>query len=281
MECEHYTYAAGEAAVSGLEPSSDGIQSSHSITINGAARLWHPMDGLASPPSAATSKDSIGILSQSAAWIASQRASLAAILALLEDEQGLMASRPVPHGEDACKQLSIFDLPGCSSKTAPESSHTDQPYGEPCESEDTIPEMAHLMPPMSERRTYGRGGLCSHTAPTLTVHGNYNRKGCSATSGDGLATWCKKTLPTLLRTDATKPRRGRGSVARGGGEKLTDALLSRLPQTTAAHTIGIRLTPDFCEWWMGWPIGASASLHSATRGSHCKRRSRGDCSEGL
>lgn len=48
--------------------------------------------------------------------------------------------------------------------------------------------------------------------PTLTVSGNYNRKGVSPTSGDGLAT-----------------------------------------------VLGGPLNPDWCEWFMGWPIGWTAS----------------------
>jgi hypothetical protein len=53
--------------------------------------------------------------------------------------------------------------------------------------------------------------------PTLTVCGNYNRKGASKTSGDGLATALKN------------------------GE---DANLNNGP-----------LNPEWCEWFMGWPIG--------------------------
>ena len=56
--------------------------------------------------------------------------------------------------------------------------------------------------------------------PTLTVFGNHNRKGASKTSSDGLSTALKK----LEESDG-----------------------SRGP-----------LNPDWCEWFMGWPINATA-----------------------
>lgn len=55
--------------------------------------------------------------------------------------------------------------------------------------------------------------------PTVTVHGNYNRKGLSSQSGDGLATMV---------------RRFNGDARNG------------------------RLNPTWVEWLMGWPIGWSA-----------------------
>jgi hypothetical protein len=247
--------------------------------------------------------DTHGILVESRTWIASQRASLAEILAALECAQDCTGNQQAPRGEDVCRQSMPFDQHGFSLKTLHGSNPTDQQSGEHCETEDTIPEMAHLMPRMSERPTSGGAGLCSQTAPTLTrsdggggpghqgrqgglnlrtwvlqktgptltVHGNYNRKGASATSGDGLATWCKKTLPTLCATDHKSPYSAEGyqKQAQKRSKPLRD---------TAAHTIGIRLTPGYCEWWMGWPIGASASRHSETHGCRSKRRRHGNFS---
>ena len=81
-----------------------------------------------------------------------------------------------------------------------------------------------------------------------------------------------------------------------GGSLWTGAILGwdsrwirryALQQTTAGPGTGIRLTPTFAEWWMGWPLGASAmmpeasaSLPSETRGSRSRQRSPGACSEG-
>jgi hypothetical protein len=62
--------------------------------------------------------------------------------------------------------------------------------------------------------------------PTLTVHGNYNRKGASANSGDGLATALnREALPTLCARDYRAP--GKKSYAdRGGGGKVSSFRLS-------------------------------------------------------
>jgi hypothetical protein len=78
--------------------------------------------------------------------------------------------------------------------------------------------------------------------PTLTVCGNYNRKGASPTSGDGLAT-ALKMLPTLVARDFRYP--GRSRMERTGS-KAGECL----PQV-----IGGPLNPPWCEWFMGWPIG--------------------------
>lgn len=62
--------------------------------------------------------------------------------------------------------------------------------------------------------------------PTPTVCGNHNRKGASATSGDGLATAVATSLTTLA-----------GTLLRSGIQP------------------GGQLSADWTEWLMGWPIG--------------------------
>jgi hypothetical protein len=83
--------------------------------------------------------------------------------------------------------------------------------------------------------------------PTLTVCGNYNAKGASASSGDGLATALKKLMPTLVARDYRHP--GRSRLERTGGTHG-----ECLPQVIAGP-----LNPDWCEWFMGWPVGWTAS----------------------
>lgn len=78
--------------------------------------------------------------------------------------------------------------------------------------------------------------------PTLTVCGNYNRKGASATSGDGLATAITK-MPTLCARDYRSP--GRSRWERTGGKQG-----EVLPQV-----VGGPLNPTWCEWYMGFPLG--------------------------
>jgi len=60
--------------------------------------------------------------------------------------------------------------------------------------------------PMSERTICERE---SGLLPTPTVCGNYNRKGASPTSGDGLITALRKMWPTMLARDSRTVRGGR------------------------------------------------------------------------
>jgi len=62
--------------------------------------------------------------------------------------------------------------------------------------------------------------------PTPTVSGNYNRKGCSKTSGDGLATYVRR-FPGQQRRNS--------------------------PPLNIQ--VGGQLNPDWVEWLMGWPVG--------------------------
>ena len=114
---------------------------------------------------------------------------------------------------------------------------------------------------MSERptRATGFGSLL----PTLTVCGNYNRKGASATSGDGLATALKK-MPTLVAMDYRSP--GRSRMERTGGKQG-----EVLPQV-----VGGPLNPMWCEWFMGFPPGWTELKPLAMRKSHCALQQHGE-----
>ena len=116
--------------------------------------------------------------------------------------------------------------------------------------------------------------------PTVTVHGNYNRKGCSPNSGDGLAMVLRReSLPTPKASDADKGGRGdlltvlRGyetahagtlptPTARdwrsGKASQATHDANSRPLNETMAKMAGNqsgRMNPRFVEWMMGYPIG--------------------------
>lgn len=123
------------------------------------------------------------------------------------------------------------------------------------------------------------GGVNLRTAvsiPTLTVHGNYNRKGASATSGDGLATFVSLfPTPTATNTKAVhmrgsdkgKPREARSYLLT---PTCNDAKNSTLPPSQAqrdgmagylirnGEPSGGQLNPDWVEWLMNWPIGWSS-----------------------
>ena len=86
---------------------------------------------------------------------------------------------------------------------------------------------------MWERRTSGTEyGLW----PTVTVCGNYNRKGASANSGDGLAT-AVKMWPTPTKSDGEG---GPGCSGRAGGLNLRTAV-ALLPTPTATNTKAVHM----------------------------------------
>ena len=104
--------------------------------------------------------------------------------------------------------------------------------------------------------------------PTPTVCGNYNRKGASSTSGDGLATVVRMfPTPTATNTKANhmrgadngKPREARNYLAtptardwRSG--KASQATMDRNSRPLSEQ-IGGQLNPNWVEWLMGWPPG--------------------------
>jgi DNA (cytosine-5)-methyltransferase 1 len=105
--------------------------------------------------------------------------------------------------------------------------------------------------------------------PTPTVCGNYNRKGASATSGDGLAT-AVRNFPTPRASDGRKGIRTPEGAARererkGGGIDLPSA-------------VNGRLNPDWVEWLMGWPIGWTALQPLAMDKFREWQQQHGDCS---
>jgi hypothetical protein len=81
--------------------------------------------------------------------------------------------------------------------------------------------------------------------PTPTVCGNYNRKGLSETSGDGLATAVSK-WPT--------PRTAGMCGGTGSWELLNkNTTIKEARQMGAGN--GGTLNPTWVEWLMGWPLG--------------------------
>ena len=143
--------------------------------------------------------------------------------------------------------------------------------------------------------------------PTLTVCGNYNAKGASKKAGDGLATALAKRLPTLLASECSEGRTP--NAVHGSGTMSLTAAVARLPTLTArdfrserrsaqgfskraaerrGHTLpatldheaggqGGPLNPDWCEWFMGFPIGWTASEPLATHRFQEWRQQHGKC----
>jgi hypothetical protein len=115
---------------------------------------------------------------------------------------------------------------------------------------------------------FQRAPLVPHTSaiesglwPTPTIDGNYNRKGASKTSGDGLATAVKRwPTPTARdhKSDSCSPafRAKRDAMAIG---------------KTLPWVLGGLLNPTWVEWLMGYPAGWTVCEGWGTRSS---RRSR-------
>lgn len=106
--------------------------------------------------------------------------------------------------------------------------------------------------------------------PTLTVHGNYNRKGASPNAGDGLATAVTKLMPTLTASDATGGFCDPNMVPenRQGAQSLKE--VTRGP-----------LNPTWLEWFMGFPAEWTAlprsempSVRRSRSGSGARSRKR-------
>lgn len=111
-----------------------------------------------------------------------------------------------------------------------------------------------------------QGGLNLRTAvanwPTPTVCGNYNRKGASATSGDGLATAVLKVATPTARDWRS------GKASQATHDKNSRPL---------SEQIGGSLNPTWVEWLMGWPLGWTDLKPLATDKSHCAQPAHGGC----
>jgi len=84
--------------------------------------------------------------------------------------------------------------------------------------------------------------------PTPSVCGNYNRKGLSPTSGDGLATKVK-----MYPTPQNRGYKGKSQRA-NFQEDNRDALPNVCGENTLPNK-SLRLSPDWVEWLMNFPEG--------------------------
>lgn len=273
-------------------------------SMSGAAESFKSPDGFRASMSNARTFDNSTLLHGKDAWIASQRDSLAKIFHVQAQVRAYEENDPALYG-NCSKQLTSFNHQSSSSKTPPESGQkAEEKSFKPLWRRDIPGETERLRPLMSARAIKEiAGGVL---LPTLTVCGNWNRRGVSQNSGDGLATAIRtlptlcardppnsggkkltkrgksrlptaiKHLPTLLKSDGA---RGPTKVERpdSGGPSLHTALRrlqnqSLASETTPESTTGFRLTPEFAEWWMGWPIRWTALKPAETGKSRSKQR---------
>ena len=109
--------------------------------------------------------------------------------------------------------------------------------------------MLFQLPTLARTMIVIGSGLSQEKFPTPTVCGNYNRKGASKTSGDGLATYVKK-WPTPQASD----NRDRGCLS----TPAIDRRIKKGKQVMLSMCVSSengRLNPMWAEWLMGWPIG--------------------------
>ena len=130
--------------------------------------------------------------------------------------------------------------------------------------------------------------------PTPTVCGNYNRKGASKTSGDGLATAVLKW--TTPQASDHRPRATFASTQRRMEKGKQISLEAKVKWTTpTAHMAketnapsehlrntptltaqaGGSLNPTWVEWLMGWPLGWTDLKPLGTDKSHCVQQQPG------
>jgi hypothetical protein len=109
--------------------------------------------------------------------------------------------------------------------------------------------MCYQRPILGPIMSVTASGASQEMFPTPTVCGDYNRKGASKTSGDGLATYIRK-YPTPCARDY-KGARTDGAMALTGRNQATNSL----PDYLASIGQRGRMNPEFREWLMGWPLG--------------------------
>ena len=129
--------------------------------------------------------------------------------------------------------------------------------------------VAHVTDWRSERTAYTADGKKVQVDlaqavkrwPTPTVCGNYNRKGLSERSGDGLATAVMKCATPTARDWKSG--------------KASEATMERNSRPLSEQ-IGGSLNPTWVEWLMGWPLGWTDLKPLETGKSHCAQPQRGN-----
>ena len=207
-------------------------QYSHSKSMKDDVESSASLDGSPAPTSNAQTSENLMQPHGRDEWIASQRDSLVKIFHVLDQVMESKEKGLALFGNYS-KQLTLFNRQSSSSKTP----HESEPKvgGKslwPSWREDIPGEMERLQPLMSAQaiKEIDGGALL----PTLTVCGNWNRKGVSQNSGDGLATAIRK-LPTLLCSDGDH---GGPNARDSSGRYSLSGAIPRLPTLTKADGTG-------------------------------------------
>jgi hypothetical protein len=156
---------------------------------------------------------------------------------------------------------------------------------------------------MSGRRINGTAGGALPTVTATTAHQGFRSMAGGASKGRPLLAMAALTWPTPTASDQNGPRwHARGTLAlnaavffptpaatdhktpyRGAALAAQQAKRSKPLRDAISAPAGGKLSPEWVEWLMGWPlghtgVGRAASAASATGKSRSRRRSRGGCS---
>ena len=231
------------------------------------------------------------------AWIAFMRDSLAKTLALLENRQEYLREPDQVFTEKSCASLAWFDQSSCSWKTYQQSLVTDwEPYSETWPRWGMTVGGSAFAHPMSERRITETDGFYLPT-PTVKTGAQVSwDKTPGQTGGTSLPGYVK-FFPTPTTIDAGTGRfntsvggsnarptpnaidsRDRGNMSNPAIQRRAE-IGKQLNLSMVVHPTSGKLSPDWVEWLMGFPIGFTASRDWVTPKSHSKPQQPTDCSE--
>lgn len=269
MKCEPCTslleLAADSLPTSSLDTRQLSLLSG-SLTPAASCENEPPKDG---SPACTCGKGTLGCLihpSTPEAWTASMRASLAKIFQPAETSEDQEREPAAVFTGKSCESLAWLDRDTSSWKTYQQSLVTDwESFSQTWPRWGLMLDGVVYRLPVSEPATLETDG---GSLPTLTICGNYNRKGASKTSGDGLITALlkRRRFPTLNAVQGNCV--GRLDELGGSGNPFRGLDVGKL-----------LLNPSFAEEFMGFPIGSSALRGLETPKSPCKPQQHGDCSE--
>jgi hypothetical protein len=232
-------------------------------------------------------------------WIASMRDSLAKILALPENKQGLAKKRAVASTVKSSASLALFDPATSSLRTLQQSFLTDSErsslilprsgmtrngyvYELPIVGRSiividggvfpTVTATANQLAPSMQSR-YAKPIWPTPNAAPLTSD---TRLRCS---GDGRKKpnklgWAIAVFPTPNASD----HRDRGNLSMPSIQRRSE-IGKQLNLSMVVSEVSGALNPNWVEWLMGWPVGWTGLKQSETDKSRCKPQSHGDCSE--
>lgn len=234
--CAQCTFSQGPEGASFVISSSDINPSSPSNGTPIAAPCCESEPSKAGFQGCTCTKETLGCSihpSTRDAWIVSQRASLVRIFQRQEKARESTGREAGSSPRSSC-QLSLCDLDSSFLRTAKTSSPVALASFSGRLPQSGLMRSGAFVPLKTlERPTSASVGGALRGVPTPTVCGNHNRKGASAQSGDGLATFAKK-WPAPRATDGSHGGRVTPRKSRNGGNLIEAVSAASYPTPTAS-----------------------------------------------